>query len=468
MFNDFFSTTTAGTKIIVTSTTETQWKSQLTQQQQEWLAQQPSPKNGAYVLLPHSNGGIDKVIIYINSKEDFWHMAALANSLPSGEYMLNPTSETIPAELLCIAWGLGFYKFDKYKSTAGEDETADAAKLVWPQGVSHTETLAWLDSIAMVRDLISTPACDMGPEELADSAKQLSKQHKAKFDITIGKALLKKNFPAIHTVGKAAADEPRLATIHWQASEPKLKLALVGKGVCFDTGGLDLKPSGAMLLMKKDMGGAANVMGLANMIMAMQLPVDLRVYLPIVENAISEQAMRPLDICHTRKGITVEIGNTDAEGRLILSDALTLACEEKPDLVIDMATLTGAARVAMGTEVPALFTNNDEIAQKIQALSFECVDPVWQLPLYKGYRRQLQSSVADISSTGSIPLGGAITAALFLNEFVDNSIDWVHVDMMAYNKTSRAGRPEGGEAASIRAIYCYIKEVVKNVNSNKE
>ena len=280
--------------------------------------------------------------------------------------------------------------------------------------------------------------------------------HGASVSTIVGEALLTQNYPAIHAVGRASDRAPRLIDLRWGRTGPKI--TLVGKGVCFDSGGLDIKSASNMKLMKKDMGGAAHVLGLAQMIMAAQLPVRLRLLIPAVENSIAGNAFRPLDVLRTRKGLTVEVGNTDAEGRLILCDALAEADREGADLLIDCATLTGAARVALGPELPALFSNHDPTAEALIGHGLEERDPLWRLPLYKPYRRGLDSKVADLNNLWDSPFAGAITAALFLQEFVSAGTPWVHIDMMAWNSTARPGRPEGGEAMALRALYALVAE----------
>jgi leucyl aminopeptidase len=312
-----------------------------------------------------------------------------------------------------------------------------------------------VESIYYVRDLINTPTDDMGPTELADFTVALGKQYAATVDQIIGDDLLKKGFATIHTVGRASDDAPRLLDLRWgNAAHPKV--TLVGKGVCFDTGGLDIKPSSGMLLMKKDMGGAAHVLGLARMIMEAKLPIRLRVLIPAVENSISGNAYRPGDIIKSRKGLTIEIGNTDAEGRVVLADALTEAVSEKPDMLIDIATLTGAARIALGTDIAVLFTNSDEVAAAVSQHAEQQSDPIWRLPLFASYREALNSSIADINNSSSDSYAGAITAGLFLKEFVPDDIPWMHFDMMAWNLKTRPGRPQGGEAMALRALFSYL------------
>jgi leucyl aminopeptidase len=329
---------------------------------------------------------------------------------------------------------------------------------VWPAGIDRAAIRRAIAAVSLVRDLINTPAEDMGPPHLAEAAKSVAKAHKAKFSVIVGDDLLKKNYPAIHAVGRAAARPPRLIDMSWGASGPRL--ALVGKGVCFDSGGLDLKPASGMLLMKKDMGGAALMLALAQMIMDAGLKIRLRVLIPAVENAVGGNAYRPLDVIRTRKGITVEIGNTDAEGRVILCDALAEAqsgkAGDKPDLILDAATLTGAARVALGPDLPALFCNDDDIAEALLRHGKAEDDPFWRMPLHKGYRRMLDSKVADINNVSDGSYAGAITAALYLQEFIDPGTRWAHIDTLAWNLRDRPGRPEGGEALGLRALFAFV------------
>ncbi|PPR60440.1 MAG: Cytosol aminopeptidase, partial [Alphaproteobacteria bacterium MarineAlpha4_Bin2] len=346
-----------------------------------------------------------------------------------------------------LGWALGTYVFDRYRKIARPQ-----AKLVWPAGASRSAVNGMASSIALTRDLINTPASDLGPAELAAVARQLAREFKARCSVIVGDELLKKNYPMVHAVGRASNRAPRLIDIVW-GNPRHPKVTLVGKGVCFDSGGLDLKPASGMKLMKKDMGGAANALGLARMIMAAKLPVRLRVIVPAVENSVSGDAFRPMDVLRSRAGITVEIGNTDAEGRLILADALYEAASEDPELILDFATLTGAARIALGPEIPVMFANDDPLAADLFEYGEAVGDPVWRLPIWKPYRRSMDSKVADINNIGEMPQGGAIIAALFLNEFVKVTVPWAHFDIMAWNTSSRPGRPAGGEAMAIRAAY---------------
>jgi leucyl aminopeptidase len=383
---------------------------------------------------------------------DIWDLAGLPKQLPKGKYFLNKELSPAAATRACIGWALGNYIFNKYKK-----HPKSLAELVWPNGADKKDVIRVSAGIGLTRDLINTPANDLGPQDLAKISREIAKNFKAKISVISGQNLLRQNYPSVHAVGRASSSQPCLIDITWgKVSAPKV--TLIGKGVCFDSGGLDIKPAAGMLNMKKDMGGAAQVLGLSHMIMDAGLPIRLRVLIPAVENAISGNAFRPRDVLQTRKGLTVEVGNTDAEGRLVLSDALTEASRDKPSMIIDFATLTGAARVAMGTDIPALFCNNDELANSLLNYGAETEDPLWRLPLWKGYRSMLDSKIADLSSTGTTPFGGAITAALFLEHFVDANIPWAHIDLMAYNNHSRPGRPEGGEAQGIRGIYTMLKD----------
>lgn len=411
-------------------------------------------KAGELRLVPDDAGGIARVLIGVEdqTKTGLWDYAGLPAALPTGRYAIDADLEAADATRAALGWAFAQYRFDRYtKMTAPESE------LVWPKNANRGEVERIALGTALTRDLINTPAQDLGPTQLAEEAKALAKAYKARITVLVGDQLLKKNYPTIHAVGRGATDAPRLIDFTW--GDPKHpKLTLVGKGVCFDTGGYDLKPSSGMLRMKKDMGGSAQVLGLARMIMDAGLKVRLRVLIPAVKNMVSGDAFLPMDILTTRKGTTVEIGNTDAEGRLVLCDALTEADSESPDLIVDYATLTGAARVALGTDLPAMFTNDDQVSDQILSHGLAEEDPVWRLPLHKPYRKMLDTKIADMSNTGSAPFGGAITAALFLEHFVSESTKWVHFDLMAWNNSDRPGRPEGGEAMAVRAVYGMIKE----------
>ncbi len=438
----------------------------------DWLKGQEAPQRkwiaasgfraqpGAFCLLPGEEGEIKQVLLVIDGEEAIWSFAGLPTALPPGVYRLDQGLRPGLASRAALGWALGSYSFTRYKENPRE-----YPRLVWPKSADQDQVSHTAEAIGLVRDLVNTPAADMGPAQLAEAARDLAKQHRGKCTVLVGDTLLKRNYPAVHAVGRAAAEEPRLIDLRWGSKGPKV--TLVGKGVCFDSGGLDLKPAAGMKLMKKDMGGAAHVLGLASLIMAEKLPLQLRVLVPAVENAVSGNAFRPLDVLQTRKGLTVEVGNTDAEGRLVLCDALAEADSEKPDLLIDFATLTGAARVALGPDLPAMFCNDDKLAGLILRHGAVEGDPVWRLPLHKGYRPGLESKVADLNNISNSPYGGAITAALFLENFVSPGTRWAHFDIMAWNVATRPGRPEGGEAMGLRAVYAAIVEVTRRSATRK-
>ncbi len=407
---------------------------------------------GTHLVVPARDGTVAEIWLGVDEQTFLWDVAMLPTRLPQGAYRLAEDIPADDADRVCLGWAFGTYRFTRYKERTGR-----VATLVWPKNADKAEVTRLASATFLARDLVNTPAGDLGPAELAAAAQGIAKEHKAKCTVIVGDQLLAKNYPTIHMVGRAADKEPRLVDLTW-GDKNHPKVTLVGKGVVFDSGGLDLKGASGMLLMKKDMGGAAMTLALAQAIMDAKLPVRLRALVPCVENAVSGDAMRPLDIVRTRKGITVEVGNTDAEGRLILCDALAEAVSEKPELVIDFATLTGAARVALGTEVPALFCNDDNLAADFMDAGVAVDDPVWRMPLVKAYRRHLESPIADISNVASGRYGGAITAALFLQEFVGNDVPWAHIDLMAYNLDERPGRPKGGEAMAIRAAYALLKK----------
>jgi leucyl aminopeptidase len=407
---------------------------------------------GGVLVLPGADGKILGVLFGIEKKSarvrDAFLAGKLAAALPAGVWRF----ETPPPDtrLATLAFVLGTYKFTRYRKA-----DAKAVKLVLPKGVDGAEISRLAEAVFMVRDLVNTPANDLGPDALEDAAKNVAKRFGAKFKVTKGDRL-KKEFPLVHAVGQAAEGDPRLIDFTWgNPNDPKV--TLVGKGVCFDTGGLDLKPGAAMLLMKKDMGGAANALGLAQLIMGVKLPVRLRVLIPAVENSVSDESFRPGDVYKSRKGITVEVGNTDAEGRLILCDALALADEEKPELLIDFATLTGSARVALGPELPAAFTDDDRLAADLARFGEQESDPIWRMPLWRPYQALLDSKIADTNNISGGSHAGAITAALFLARFVEKAKSWLHLDLFAWNPSAKPGRPEGGEAQTIRALYALLK-----------
>ncbi len=409
-------------------------------------------KPGSFCLLPGDDGVPQRVLLGVDEAPDLWAYAGLPGQLPEGTYRLDPAPPAAAGEQAALGWLLGTYVFDRYKKNDKR-----FAKLACPKGVDRGRVAHMAESLFLVRDLINTPAGDMGPTDLAAAARVLARRHKGRLSVIAGDSLLKNNYPMIHAVGRAAAQAPRLIDLRWGSKGPRV--TVVGKGVCFDSGGLDLKSAAGMQLMKKDMGGAAHALGLAAMVMGAGLPLRLRVLIPAVENAVAGNAFRPLDVLATRKGLTVEVGNTDAEGRLVLGDALAEAVREHPDLLLDFATLTGAARIALGTDLPAFFTNRDSIAADLMRCAESEADPVWRLPLHKPYRRLLDSNVADLSNVSSGPHGGAITAALFLEEFVGPDTPWVHFDIMAWNLSERPGRPQGGEAMGLRAVYALVAQL---------
>lgn len=407
-----------------------------------------SAKPGQISLVAGKDGKLSRVLFGVKDHDGFWDYAPLPTTLPEGSYRIDARMSAAGATAAATGWALGGYRFERYKST----KSKKLPTLVWPARADKARANAMAESISLVRDLINTPAEDMGPSQLAAAARTLGRGHKADVKVITGDALLKQNYPTIHAVGRASDDPPRLIDLRWgRKGDPKV--TLVGKGVCFDTGGLDLKPAGGMLRMKKDMGGGAHALGLAHLIMALKLRVRLRVLVPAVENNVAGNAFRPLDVITTRKGVTVEIGNTDAEGRLVLCDALAEADSETPDMILDFATLTGAARVALGTDLPALFCNNDNLAGDLAKAGDTVNDPMWRLPLWRPYRQLLESKVADINNVSEGGFGGAITAALYLQEFVRDTTPWAHFDMMAWNLSGRPGRPAGGEAQSLRAVF---------------
>ncbi|WP_137389110.1 leucyl aminopeptidase family protein [Rhodoligotrophos defluvii] len=416
-------------------------------------AQDFGGKAGQLVLVPNRVGGMEAVLYGLGSTADGYDPFApgkLASQLPPGVYRF---ADDLPEQrLAALAWLLESYRFTGYKS-----QPEPKAKLVAPEECDRDGLIREARAVALARDLINTPSNDMGPAELAEAARTVAETGGARFSVIDDQQVLKRDFPMVHAVGKASAREPRLIDFTW-GEESAPKLTLVGKGVCFDTGGLDVKPASGMLLMKKDMGGAANVLGLASLVMAAKLPVRLRVLIPAVENSISGAAFRPGDVLRSRKGLTVEIGNTDAEGRLILADALALAEEEQPDLIIDMATLTGAARVALGPDLPAFFCSDDALAGDLARHGTEHNDPLWRLPFHQAYSAWLDSKVADMNNVSDGSFAGAITAALFLRKFVGGNRRYIHVDLMAWNQKARPGRPIGGEAQGMRALYALIAQ----------
>lgn len=427
--------------------------------QQAWvLASGFEGQTGTFVAVAGNSGAIAKILIGTGTAglptNSPWWLAEVASKLPAGDYIFDASVDTASIEAGALGWCLAHYVFDRYKKSTATKKR----RLIGLPKAACAEIKRIATAMATVRDLVNTPAEDMGPSDLQDAVEALAETFGATSETIVGDDLLDHNFPAIHAVGRAAATgrEPRLIDLNW-GPEDAPKLTLVGKGVCFDSGGLDIKPSAGMLTMKKDMGGAAHALALAQLIMASKLKVNLRLLISAVENSISASSYRPGDIIDTRKGLTVEIGNTDAEGRLVLCDALTLACEQPPDLLLDFATLTGAARVALGADLPATFTNHDEVWSALEISAITTQDPLWRMPLWPGYDNDLTSPIADLSNVGGDGFAGAITAALYLQHFVDPTVAWVHVDVFAWNKKNRSGRPIGGEAQGLRAAFNAVK-----------
>jgi leucyl aminopeptidase len=411
-------------------------------------------KPGACLALPSAGGKIAQIVFGLEEEtgkyRDLFRPGLLPGLLPPGVYRF--ANAPHDARLATLAFALGSYRFSRYRK-------ADAAdvRLVPPDGIDLAAITRMAEAAYLARDLINTPSNDMGPEELALAARELATRFGATFNCIVGDDLTRQNFPLIHAVGMASSRAPRLIDLAW--GDPlHPKVTLVGKGVCFDTGGLDLKPSTGMLIMKKDMGGAANVLALAQMVMDAKLKVRLRVLIPAVENAVAGNAFRPLDIFPSRKGLNVEIGNTDAEGRLVLADALALACEEKPDLLIDLGTLTGAARVALGPDLPPFYTNDETLALDVARCAKGENDPLWRLPLWPPYDSWLDSKVANVNNAPSGTFAGSITCALFLQRFVEGANSWLHVDIYGWTPTAKPARPEGGECQAARAIYKLLGE----------
>lgn len=434
--------------VLVTSSLWANGELNLTPAEKRLLALEQFQANpGELVRIVDGEGHLSKV--FVGAGEDAYALA-LAEAglrLPQGAYQLN---QALPQSAL-LAWALAQYRYNTFKKN---DRLPRVLAL---NAADLAEVTRLAEAVFLVRDLINAPTNAMGPKDLSSIVAGLAEQFGAKFEAWEGDELLSHNFPAIHAVGRSSVNAPRLLSLVWgDARHPRL--SLVGKGVCFDSGGLNLKPADNMRLMKKDMGGAANVLGLAQWIMASRLPVYLQVLIPAVENLPGPDAFKPGDILTMRNGLTVEIDNTDAEGRLVLADALVKAAEHQPELVIDFATLTGAARVALGTEVAVFFSNDEQVAQDLQQASKTALDPVWRLPLYAPYQSMFASQVADLANAAASPYAGAITAALFLQHFVDKAHPWIHFDIMAWNLSSKPGKPEGGEAMGIRAVAAYLKE----------
>ena len=427
----------------------TDWLTQQPSFVQRWLANTDFEKSGLALVPNLETGELSQVFCVMQSTDDFWAAGELASKLPAGCYQIQG-DESLVAQL-ALGFVLGGYEFSEYKQKAtAKAQLGIADKTLYEQVKQQA------DAINLARDLVNTPAADMMPQHLSQVMSDLADTFDGEFTQWVGDELLEQNYPTIHMVGRASENKPRLLDLKWGAVDAP-QITLVGKGVCFDSGGLDLKPSSGMRNMKKDMGGAAHVIALAQLIMAANLPIRLRVLVPAVENAVSRNAFRPGDVVKTRKGIMVEIDNTDAEGRLVLCDALSEAQNDDPELIIDFATLTGACRIALGTELPGFFSTDRAVANAIMDSGMQVNDPVWQLPLFEQYKPFLKSDVADMANCASTPFGGAITAALYLKEFIEPNTPWVHFDVMAWNLRALPGRPAGGEALGIRAVFTYLQ-----------
>ena len=406
-----------------------------------------------FALLQGKSAGDFEVVTCVSKTSGLgpWCLAKLGEALPAGSYRLSGAEPGVAA----LGWMLAQHRFTRYKSSDGK--TSGARILLTGQPAEVNAQVQIAQATALVRDLVDTPAADMGPRELEDCARELAKEFNASVEVASGDAL-SRDYPMIAAVGGGAARgrEPRLVEMLWGNAKDPL-VAIVGKGVCFDTGGLDIKPGSGMRLMKKDMGGAAHALALAQLVMGAKLPVRIHVLIPAAENAISGESYRPGDILRSRKGLAVEIDNTDAEGRLVLADALTRAVEDKPELLIDFATLTGAARVALGPDLPALYANDEEIAQAMLDSATEVHDPVWRMPLWDDYDDMLKSDIADLSNSADSPMAGSVTAALFLRRFIPKELPWAHFDTFAWRPASKPGRPKGGEALGLRAAFALLQ-----------
>ena len=429
------------------------WRTTRPKREADWLTNIGfAAKEGELVLVPKANGTLACAVLGLGNAQDPLAAARFSEELPEGAYRLGMMPRGMGGTTAAVAWLLGTYRFGRYRK-----DKRGAPRLVLPEGADGEEATRIAEAVFLARDLVNTPSNDMGPEELAEAARRVAREHGAKIAVIAGDELLKQNYPMIHAVGRASQRTPRLIDVRW--GDPRApKLTLVGKGVCFDSGGLDLKTSAGMLTMKKDMGGAAVVLAVAKMVMDAGLGVRLRVLIPAVENSVSGNAYRPGDVLASRKGLSVEIGNTDAEGRLVLADALAEADSESPELLIDVATLTGAARSATGMEVPPYFTDDDDLAADLMRHAVSVHDPLWRLPLWRGYESTLSSPIADLNNAPDYSLAGAITAALFLNRFVTSTKSWVHFDIPAWIDRPRPGRRRGAEANAARALYALIKE----------
>lgn len=431
---------------------------------QRWLeAQRFKASARRQVLLPAADGSIGGVVLGTgngNSGDPCGPsdllLGGLAATLPPGNYVLPKANGS--GELSAVAWGLGAYRYRRYRQAEND---ASPPRLIMPEGADADAVRSIVEAIWLGRDLINTPPSDMGPDELESAARALARRHGAKISTITGDELLAADLPMIHAVGRASDRAPRLIDLRWQSGNSgaqTMQICLVGKGICFDTGGLDIKPAAGMLLMKKDMGGAATALAIGHMIMSAGLDIRLRILIAAAENSVSGNAFRPSDVLKSRSGRTVEVGNTDAEGRLVLADALSVADEEAPDLTVSLATLTGAARVALGPDLPAFFCNDDRFAESVLAQGQKLGDPVWRMPFWPGYERNLESEVADMNNVSDGPFAGAITAALFLNRFVNRARRYAHVDLYGWRPSARPLGPKGGEPQAARAVFAAIRQ----------
>ncbi|WP_243042714.1 leucyl aminopeptidase family protein [Dyella sedimenti] len=426
-------------------------KRRLTAAQRRWLGDsgfEAAP--GTFALLADEGGKLVRVLAGVDAGDALGALGALPRTLPEATYHLADEGVLRDVRQAALGWALGAYEFTRYR----KPRRAPARLAIAAADLAELAPL--VEATTLVRDLVNTPTEDMGPKQLAEAVKQLGKAHKAKVREWVGDELLEANFPTIHAVGRGSHRAPRLVELTWgKAGDPKL--SLIGKGVCFDTGGLDLKPADGMRWMKKDMGGAAHAIALAGLVMQARLPVRLQLLIPAVENAVSGAAMRPGEVIVTRAGLSVEVDNTDAEGRLVLCDALAYASEQQPELIVDFATLTGAARIALGPDLPALFANRDDIAEQVLTAGRAASDSLWRLPLWRPYRKMLESYLADLANSGTSRHAGAITAALYLERFVPEATPWMHLDTYAWNDADRPGRPRGGEALGLRAFFAFLR-----------
>ena len=429
-----------------------EWRANASPEGAAWVGRTGfSAKPGSTCLVPGRGGRLACVLAGVGAGDDPWALAHVPEAIPAGAYHLDLKWSSRGLERTALGWALAAYRFERYK------KATPPAALLFPGSAAAADTArGQARAVARVRDLINTPASDMMPKDLAAAVADLAAGHGAELRVVTGEALLDQGYPAIHAVGRASVHRPRLIDLTWGDSRAP-RLTLVGKGVCFDSGGLDIKPASGMRLMKKDMGGAAHAIGLADLVMSTALPVRLRMLVPAVENAIAGNAYRPGDVIPTRKGLTIEVENTDAEGRIVLSDALADGAADAPDLMIDFATLTGAARVALGTDLPAMFSNDEAVAGGIADAGRDIHDEVWRMPLHAPYRELIESGVADIMNGTSQPYGGAITAALFLQAFVPDEIPWAHFDIMAWTTRAKPARPVGGEAMALRAVFEFLE-----------